>query len=377
MWGHLRQTERDVFSLAPWLSSLHLWKHMSLRDFDRIEVGLPPRFLWTCMTSGENPEKIPPKNLGGESSKNTCFWVFSGAHSLNLGVEIMGSQGSSLILSTANPVKLIPSRVPSPQLLLACPWRQCHTSTATLHVWVAAWGQSEQDLILKVQQRSCAQCLLGAPWQALVVLLDLQTLTAWTGSSFASGTRGGARGRMMIGKTAAARGGGIHAGQDAERMRKEGARREEVQRKAEKGCMGQLSRRLVCFYCRFTEVGIQPLGELKGACAHCAIYHAFREKLLALLTNFIIVELPRENDTKGKSGCRKRSAAKGVRSLFCFRDAFGHFSVTFSDASVTFFVTFLPNSFARLLLRQGEKEKSRNSKMFHLAGRNSVLVKGS
>ena len=48
------------------------------------------------------------------------------------------------------------------------------------------------------------------------------------------------------------------------------------------------------------------------------------------------------------SGCRKRSAAKGVRSLFFrFRDAFGHFSVTFSDASVTFFVTFLPNSFCR------------------------------
>ena len=48
------------------------------------------------------------------------------------------------------------------------------------------------------------------------------------------------------------------------------------------------------------------------------------------------------------SGCRKRSGAKGVRSLlFRFRDAFGHFSVTFSDASVTFFVTFLPNSFCR------------------------------
>ena len=47
-------------------------------------------------------------------------------------------------------------------------------------------------------------------------------------------------------------------------------------------------------------------------------------------------------------GCRKRSAAKGVRSLFFrFRDAFGHFSVIFSDASVAFFVTFLPNSFCR------------------------------
>ena len=46
------------------------------------------------------------------------------------------------------------------------------------------------------------------------------------------------------------------------------------------------------------------------------------------------------------SGCRKRRSAKGVRSLFCFRDPFGHFLVTFSDASVTFFVTFLPNSFS-------------------------------
>ena len=44
------------------------------------------------------------------------------------------------------------------------------------------------------------------------------------------------------------------------------------------------------------------------------------------------------------SGCRKRSAAKGVRSLFF---VFGILSVTFSDASVTFFVTFLPNSFCR------------------------------
>ena len=58
------------------------------------------------------------------------------------------------------------------------------------------------------------------------------------------------------------------------------------------------------------------------------------------------------------SGCRKRSAAKGVRSLFFFRfwDSFGHFLVTFSDASVTFFVTlnFCQAPFAGLLLRQGE-----------------------
>ena len=48
-----------------------------------------------------------------------------------------------------------------------------------------------------------------------------------------------------------------------------------------------------------------------------------------------------------KSGCRKKSAAKGVQSLFSFsghfRSLFGHFS----DASVTFFVTFLPNSSCR------------------------------
>ena len=49
---------------------------------------------------------------------------------------------------------------------------------------------------------------------------------------------------------------------------------------------------------------------------------------------------------------KTQGAAKGVRQkefdhFFRFRDAFGHFSVTFSDASVTFFVTFLPNSFCR------------------------------
>ena len=41
--------------------------------------------------------------------------------------------------------------------------------------------------------------------------------------------------------------------------------------------------------------------------------------------------------------CGKRSSI----TFFRLRDAFGHFSVTFSDASVTFFVTFLPNSFCR------------------------------
>ena len=52
--------------------------------------------------------------------------------------------------------------------------------------------------------------------------------------------------------------------------------------------------------------------------------------------------------------CVAKGATKGVRQkefdpffFFRFRDAFGHFSVTFSDVSVTFFVTFLPNSFCR------------------------------
>ena len=53
---------------------------------------------------------------------------------------------------------------------------------------------------------------------------------------------------------------------------------------------------------------------------------------------------------RGKKSIHQ-GAAKGVRQkefdhFFRFRDAFGHFSVTFSDASVTFFATF----FAKLLL---------------------------
>ena len=40
----------------------------------------------------------------------------------------------------------------------------------------------------------------------------------------------------------------------------------------------------------------------------------------------------------------KRRLAQGVRSLFVM---FGHFFITFSDASVTYFVTFLPNSFSQ------------------------------
>ena len=36
--------------------------------------------------------EIHPPNSGGESSKNPCFTVFSGEHSLNLGGEIFTPQ---------------------------------------------------------------------------------------------------------------------------------------------------------------------------------------------------------------------------------------------------------------------------------------------
>ena len=46
-----------------------------------------------------------------------------------------------------------------------------------------------------------------------------------------------------------------------------------------------------------------------------------------------------------------QGGAKGGRQKefdhFFFRDSFGHFLVTFSDASVTFLVAFLPDSFCR------------------------------
>ena len=48
--------------------------------------------------------------------------------------------------------------------------------------------------------------------------------------------------------------------------------------------------------------------------------------------------------------CGKRSSM----TFFRFRDAFGHFSVTFSDASVTFSSLFCQTPFAGLLLRQGD-----------------------
>ena len=55
------------------------------------------------------------------------------------------------------------------------------------------------------------------------------------------------------------------------------------------------------------------------------------------------------------SGCRKRSAAKGVRSIF---SVFGRLSVTFRSLFLTllslFSSLFCQTPFAGLLLRQGE-----------------------
>ena len=59
-----------------------------------------------------------------------------------------------------------------------------------------------------------------------------------------------------------------------------------------------------------------------------------------------------------KSGCRKRSGAKGVRSLFF---VFGMLSVTFRSLSLMllslFSSLFCQTPFAGLLLRQGEKKR--------------------
>ena len=44
---------------------------------------------------------------------------------------------------------------------------------------------------------------------------------------------------------------------------------------------------------------------------------------------------------------QKEVDKKSSITFYRFRDSFGHFLVTFSDASVTFLVTFLPNSFCR------------------------------
>ena len=52
---------------------------------------------------------------------------------------------------------------------------------------------------------------------------------------------------------------------------------------------------------------------------------------------------------------QKEVGKRSSVTFFRFRDSFGHFLVTFSDASLTFFITFLPNSFCRTPLRQGDQ----------------------
>ena len=50
---------------------------------------------------------------------------------------------------------------------------------------------------------------------------------------------------------------------------------------------------------------------------------------------------------------QKEVGKRSSITFFRFRDSFGHFSVTFSDAFVTFFVTFLPDSFCRTPFASG------------------------
>ena len=93
----------------------------------------------------------------------------------------------------------------------------------------------------------------------------------------------------------------------------------------------------------------------------------FLRKIVFTKLCFVPSILPRKPD---KSGCRKRRWAKGVRSFFF---VFGHFSVTFSDASATSFVTFLPDSFCRtpfagLLLRQDEQKTAKFCKFSGVGG---------
>ena len=57
--------------------------------------------------------------------------------------------------------------------------------------------------------------------------------------------------------------------------------------------------------------------------------------------------IPEEEAIKFIQGAAKGGRQKEFDHFFRFRDSFGHFLVTFSDASVAFFVTFLPNSFCR------------------------------
>ena len=51
---------------------------------------------------------------------------------------------------------------------------------------------------------------------------------------------------------------------------------------------------------------------------------------------------------------QKEVGKRSSITFFRFGDSFGHFLVTFSDASVTFSSLFCQTPFAGLLLRQGE-----------------------
>ena len=51
---------------------------------------------------------------------------------------------------------------------------------------------------------------------------------------------------------------------------------------------------------------------------------------------------------------QKEVGKRSSITFFRFRSSFGHFLVTFSDASVTFSITFCQTPFAGLLLRQGD-----------------------
>ena len=91
-------------------------------------------------------------------------------------------------------------------------------------------------------------------------------------------------------------------------------------------------------------------GRQKSVYVFCVYWFFFPPKLSAAVHDFLCGRL---------SGCRKRRSAEGVRSFLRFSGLFCHLLVTFPDASVTFFISFLSDSFRRtpfagLLLRQGE-----------------------
>ena len=92
------------------------------------------------------------------------------------------------------------------------------------------------------------------------------------------------------------------------------------------------------------EASLLPSMRCGSCCSSCyiqSIWSHFGVILESFLSQFFRVP---------QKECGKRSSI----TFFRFRDAFGHFSVTFSDAFVTFFVTFLPDSFCG---RPNEREE--------------------